>query len=491
MAGPLSFRDVFNYMMSGSIPVDVDKECGYPIVITAGDYRRIYDREGPGARAISIFSEACWDSDPEVIESEDSEDESDFEKAVTAYADDPNISLFSFLERLDIESGIGRFGAMLLGIDDGKALNEPVDGLPPDGINPSKEKLPMATTEHRLIYLRVFDESKVNITKTESDPASPRYGWPTEYSFTYADGKSQVVHWHRVHHVSDRIGEPYHEPRMMRIFNRLLDLKKNYGGSAQATWQGGFPGIAFAPKDMGEFQYEIDPESIQDAMEKYIRGLSRYIAVEGVEPKSMAVQVYDPTPHIEVQLKAVALTIGCPYRIYIGSEEAQLAGSQDLKNMNKRVTKRQKRYVTPVIVRRLITWLIQLRCLPEPAAMNEAKTDWVYDVKWCDREQVTESETVEIAAKTAEAIAKWVSSGSNTAIPLREFLTHVLKWDTEVVDQVVKAAEDALGDDGSGEDPNDITKPGDPPPKPTPFGDPNDPNNPDATDPTDQEDVAA
>ena len=70
----------------------------------------------------------------------------------------------SILARADVLSGIGRFGIILIGVDDGLDLSEPVEGMDMKGnkrLGNENEKI------RNLLFLRPFQESVVSIESVE------------------------------------------------------------------------------------------------------------------------------------------------------------------------------------------------------------------------------------------------------------------------------------------------------------------------------------
>ena len=122
---------------------DIDDECGYPKEISPQQYRYLYDREGIAQRVVSMFPTECWASDPMIRENEES-DSTEFEETWEAIQKEMN--LWHFLARADEMSGIGTFGILLLGLNDGKEMFMPVDGISETG-----EKV--GNAQHELLYL--------------------------------------------------------------------------------------------------------------------------------------------------------------------------------------------------------------------------------------------------------------------------------------------------------------------------------------------------
>ena len=418
---------------------DINHECGYPTSITKQNYRELYDRMGLASRVVNIFPEESWSLLPEINENED-EKETEFEKQWKEIQEEKHV--YQILKRIDVLSGIGRYGLLLIGIDDGKRLNEPVESINPvTGETMEGE----GTKERKLLYLKPFDESVVDITAREGDATSPRYGKPTKYSIKFENikdgttgGESKEVHWTRILHVTDnRISSDIvGEPRMKKVYNRLLDIRKVLGGSGEMFWKGGFPGISINVDPSATFSTEQQAD-MKTEMRNYSQSLQRYFSADGVDVKMLETQVADPRGNLDCQVDFICAALGIPKRIFVGSERGELASSQDSKAWNKRIAHRQEFYLTPLLIREFIDRLIALRVLP--VVDN-------YGITWPDLNAPSDSEIAEVAGKQTEAMSKYVAGTVDHLIPPREFLTMIMKFSDERADAIEKAVKGYAGD---------------------------------------------
>lgn len=120
---------------------NVDDECGYPKdgFWAADKYLALYEREPIANRAVQFMPKECWQRSPTVTEDEDAENITDFEQAIRElgsklngsswHEDDAAGALWALCLNADVQSRIGSYGIVLIGIDDGKDLSEPVDGI--------------------------------------------------------------------------------------------------------------------------------------------------------------------------------------------------------------------------------------------------------------------------------------------------------------------------------------------------------------------------
>lgn len=423
-------------------PKDIDSECGYPVWLTPDHYRVMYDREGIAARVVECEPEESWAMDPEVYEDDDPEVETPFEEAWDSICQEFN--LYHFLQRLDVISGIGQFGIMVVGIDDGEDLRMPVEGINDDGTW-------TAGKEHNLLYIRVFDESVVFVKVREIDITSPRYGLPKIYTVQFRDYPNwgvqageivaRDIHWTRVIHAADKrkMSEVYGIPRMQQVWNRLYDLRKVYSSSGEAFWKGAFPSLSFEINpELADQGLELDTESIKKEFEKYSNGMQRYLAVQGVTTKTIPPMVVDPSGTVEAHLKAIAISKGIPYRILFGSEEAKLAGTQDSRSWNKKLAKRQTKYLNPMIIRPFIDRLIAMGVLPEPEE---------YQIEWPDLNAPTDQDKSNIALADTQAMAAYVGGNVSMLMPPREYFTKIMGYSPDEADSILEAANEFSSDE--------------------------------------------
>lgn len=429
---------------------DIDKECGYPQEIGPELYHHSFEREGISNRLVRLYPEESWKHDPDVYETE--------EPAVTPFEEglktlNERFGLYSMMERIDIISGIGHYGVLLIGVKDGKSLETPAFGIERDGS--LSKKRPKDQTE--LLYLRPFDEVLADIESVEADETNPRFGQPLFYNIKFADTRprgmyhipstsgaaisdlsiTKKVHWTRVIHIADNrmTSEIFGTPRLKDVFNYLYDLRKILSGSGEMFWKGGYPGYSFevAPDNVG--QIEIDKDSMRKEMENFSNSLQRYMALVGVSAKSLAPQVADPRGHFDTQLDAICIAKGIPKRILMGSEQAQLASTQDKKTWNERLGHRQIRYLTPFVIRPVIDRLIALNVLPMPK-------DGKYIVEWPEVYSPSDDDIATTAFKRTQAIAQYLTSGGENLMPPKQFLTMILHFTAEEAEAILQAMDE-------------------------------------------------
>jgi hypothetical protein len=649
---------------------DVDKECGHPETgeLTAERYKELYDRFEIAERVVKLLPEECWNVQPQVIEDEDSDEDTEFEKTWkllgqsinghSYYQDDKAGNVWSYLKRVDTLSGIGHFGVLLMGFDDGKNLQEPVEGAMtynslvrnynPKGINqytvgdtvkfkdretqeekqgivtekkgvglrirtadmgiydrkthevtkvpfkPTANRQPMmpdcfmtveeertlrnlpnlnsqeemiinqmvqqrevvlntrslmATNaqtnpkatgkkpkgkqasgysglrqgdikapgvvgtdqqydamygalspynplgslagtdqqyfgvqfgaseqpsdkpsgkELNLLFLRPFEESLVQVVRYEWNVRNPRFGSPVMYRITLNDPREQhsgiglpmatvFVHWSRVIHVADNLNssEIFGVPRMRPVMNRLLDLIKVYGGDSEGYWRGCIPGLSLETHPQLGGDVTVDMADVRRQVENFYNGLQRALGFTGMSAKTLAPSVVDPSAHVDKQIEAICIAIGCPKRVFLGSERGELASSQDDAKWNDRLMGRQNGHITPHIIVPFIDRLISVGVLPEPKGQGEEGPRQGYSVRWPDLDSTTKSDRARIALTQTQAMQAYVAGNVEAILPLQDYYVKILGLTKEEAQAIIEGAQDvnegtqAYEDDGS------------------------------------------
>jgi hypothetical protein len=230
--------------------------------------------------------------------------------------------------------------------------------------------------------------------------------------------------------------EVYGVPRIQAVYNRLYDIRKVLSGSGEMFWKGAFPGYAFEVNpDLADV--EIDEDTLRESVQDYFNGLQRYMSLTGMQVKSLQPQVADPSSHIETQIKVLAMSMGVPHRIFMGTEEAKLAGQKDSEAWDKRMKKRQDKYLTPLVIRPFIDQLMGVGVLP----MVER-----YVVSWPDLSSPSEKDKAEVAKAKTEALSKYVAGNVEMVIPPLEFLTMIMDFEQEEAEAVLEAAEKLIAE---------------------------------------------
>lgn len=355
--------------------------------LSYGDFVERYNRKDIAGRIVDALPDATWRKKPIISENEDP-NPTDFEKTWVALEE--RLRCTHYFTRVDKLAGLGRYAVLLMGVKGGTALSSPLT------VNQFRDP-------SSLIYLSVFSEANATVKTWVDDPKSERFGKPNMYELDFStntDGFSGVgkreVHWTRIIHVAEDLleDEVHGRPRLERPFNLLEDLEKVVGGAAEMFYLGADRGIH---ADIRE-NFNIDDEEakkMDDELREYSEGLRRIIRTQGMDVNTIGGTVVDPSGAADKVLELIAGTTGIPKRILLGSEQGELASSQDETNFNGRVQERREDHAEPVILRPFIDRLIWLGMLKGPSDG--------YSVEWPSLFEVSDKEKVGIVKDLATA----------------------------------------------------------------------------------------
>lgn len=442
---------------------DLEAECGYPALeeaIQPALFAQLYNRDPIARRVTELFPKECFQVTPSVYETENKRT-TEFEEAWDSlgaqleetanygflddgedkeqegyFKDEEGSLIWDYLLRADILSGIGSFGVMFLGFDDGESPDQPV-----------KPKKGM-----KLNYIRVFSEENLQITSYNQDPTSPRYQFPQSYTITINDYRDQSsnsigapmstlnVHWSRCIHICDNrvSNEIFGVPRQKPVLNNILGLRKLLCGSPEMFWKGAFYGVSLETHPQLGGTPKLDRKGLKDQMEQYMNGLQRHILTSGMTAKTLAPNVADPSAHIQQQLNSIAIAINSPMRILMGSERGELASSQDDAAWNDRIKLRQRIYLTPRLIVPFANRLIQTGVLPKP---KEG-----FRVYWPDITSQSGQEKYQVASTMTQTIASFAQAEEviRKIMTPYDFYVEVMKFDDETATNLLANAEKEL-----------------------------------------------
>jgi hypothetical protein len=274
----------------------------------------------------------------------------------------------------------------------------------------------------RLIYLRPLHQGAFEISRRERDNGNVRYGLPVRYKLRTSQGEGEgtiPVPWQRVIHVAEEpIDDPaLGMPRLQRVLNRLMDMNKVVGASAELFWLyvGGIlqadidPNVSATPEELA---------ALEEQMSEAAHGLRRFLQTRGVDLKRISDSPPNPNDIFTPIKQIIAATAEIPERVLFGSERGELASSQDQREWGSRVSARQEQFAEPAILRPTLDRLMVLGVLPAAE----------YDVIWPPLSAPTEDEVADRATKFAQAIAAMAPAGAaDLVMPPWEFRETVLQ----------------------------------------------------------------
>jgi hypothetical protein len=281
----------------------------------------------------------------------------------------------------------------------------------------------------------------------EQNMMSPRFGQPTMYRITLNDPaqpftgvglplSSVEVHYSRIVHLVDNSMSPtsseiFGSPRMRPVLNNLIDLQKIYGACGEGYWKGAFATLAAETHPQLGGDVELDVTAMREQMKKWRDSLDRVLAATGVTWKTISPTITDPQSYVQNEIQAICVKLGCPLRIFMGSEQGVLAASQDAIAWMFRVRERRTNYLTPKVIVPLIDRLIVVGVLPTPER---------YSVGWDDAQRLTPMEEVQVSTGLTQAAAAYISGQVDQIWDPMTWLVEIVGWDQDRAKAAVKTA---------------------------------------------------
>lgn len=398
---------------------EVWKTLGYPdeVEIEFREFFGKYKRSDIAGRIVDAPAKTTWRRGFEIRELDEDgnpiegEGETDFEREVRDLFD--RTDFLSKAERLDRVAGIGRYAVMLIG--SAKAGQEDLqDPLEDDSLQDPED----------IVLFSVFREDHAEIEEFGSDPSEPTFELPTEYRLTLSAGEGdreevieQVHHSRVVHFADDPLEDDvFGRPRLERVFNRLEDVVKIAGGSAEMFWAN--VGGMLVAKAEGDVEFATEDKTEQEVLDEFADKLiaalheqRRAVGLKGMELEHIGAATPDPTGIFEVLQALLAAGSEIPKSVLFGTERGDVAKSHDLQEWFGRIEERQERRAGPKIVRETLNRLIDLEVLSEPENGYEVHFPSLHSLD--DQE---EAEILQAKANAGQAIAEAILSGGDRAV---------------------------------------------------------------------------
>lgn len=372
---------------------------GYQNVVTFNMCWAKYRRGGIAKRIVEMPADAIWSYPPAFKGS----------KALTSIIADleSRLSLWQTLNRADRLSAMDNYATILVGIDDGRGLDQPVN---PNRVN-------------KITYLQPYSASSLIVSQLNTDTSSLRFGKPLFYNLRQGqintqldnsiltrqtpllqNAQSSLVHYSRVIHIADGVleNEIFGSPRLLNVYNLLDDLLKVGGGSAEIYWLNARGGLHIdVDKDM-DLQEE-DEEALTAEVDDYVNNQRRVMRTRGVTVTPVNMTMSDPRMPFEVIISQLSGSTGIPQRLMLGSEAGQLASEQDRANWATTTKQRRQNFAEPHAIRPLLLTLVGMGILTEQDITST-------EVLWPEAFQMSPLERAQTSAQQARSAANLIKA---------------------------------------------------------------------------------
>ncbi|MGG4623982.1 DUF1073 domain-containing protein [Serratia odorifera] len=362
------------------------EEFGYPNNIGFDQYYRAYERNAVAHAAVHKLLDSCWADNPTIVdgdEHDEAKETSPWERAVTKLMQ----RHWPKIKDADRRNLVGRYSAILLQLKDGKEWSEPVDY--------SAVRL---LGDKALVKLIPAWETQIKPGNYDTDTLSDTYGQPASYNFNeqpvgddgaYGPVRSVQVHPSRVIILCEGSEDENMlsgVPLLRAGFNKLLDLEKTSGGSAEGFLKNASRQLGIQFDDKTDMSYIAEQakkagytdlgEAMNDKISKLNRGTDSALVTQSGTTSVLSVAAADPTPTWTVAANEFSATIQCPFTILFGQQTGRLASDEDKTDWAKRCNGRRWGFQSDV-VKRVIErfWTIGMIDPPKSGEVTLAWSD--------------------------------------------------------------------------------------------------------------------
>lgn len=366
------------------------------------NYWGLYERDPVAGRVVDMPPKTTWRTPPEVFEGEDQDKATAtaFEAAWTDLV--KRLKLWRQLERVDRLARVGRYAVLLLGVKGptDQELKEPMERM----VGGTKD----------LLYLACYAEKFAAIKTWEVDQKNPRFGLPLTYEINLSSGitafkdKKVLVHASRIIHVAEDplTDEVYGRPALKRILNPLSDLLKVTASTGEAYWQLAARILTGSIDPAVTEIKEGQMDSMGEALEEMVHDLRRQFVGQGVDLKWLTGEPPKASDALDVYKAMIAVGSGIAARILFGSEQGQLASSQDERAYFGMINERQEHHAEPMILRPFIDRLVEADGLPKPGVDG-------YNVVWPALFELSDKEIAEANLTRAKSAKELTPMGGD------------------------------------------------------------------------------
>lgn len=415
---------------------DIFKAAGYKGTLNFEDYMNFYRRNSISSRIIKAPPDATWREAPTIKDGGLGETLfTEQWKALVNFGQKPGMlndqkTIWHYTHRGDILAGIGCYGALVIGVNDGKDLSEPLEDV---SHRPASD----------LLYISSYDQANISVNEQETSFRSRRFGLPKSYNLSVIElpssetkGKTEEttdieVHWSRVVHIAEGLlnDEIFGTPRLEAVYNLLEDLIKVTAASGESAWQLMNKGLIASIRDGYTKPTGEAISATKDAMESFMNELQKVLQIQGADVTILGGEIVDPTGVIKSIISLVSAVTNIPQRILLGAEAGQLASSMDEINWANVIESRQVNFAEPIILRPLVNRFIHCGLLPPPQSGD-------FSFVWPSQLSLTDLEEAQLIAAQMGALAAAIGEDK---LPVETFLREFLKWSDKQIERLYKA----------------------------------------------------
>ena len=387
-------------------------EFGYPDNLEFDRYYRAYERNAVAHAAVHKLLDSCWADRPTIIdgdENQEADETNQWEASVTKLLN----RHWPKLKDADRRNLVGRYSALLIQFRDGREWKEPVDA--------AKVK---ALRDRAIVRFIPAWESQITPGSYITDTAREDYGQPEYYNFneqpvgddkTYGPPRNVRVHPDRIIILSEGSEDENMlagVPLLRAGYNKLLDLEKVSGGSAEGFLKNASRqlGIAFDKEtDMQMLKAQAEDagfknlgDALNDKIKRMNSGTDSALVMQAGQASVLSVAPADPSPTWTVTANEFAASIQIPFTILFGQQTGRLASDEDKADWAKRCNGRRFGFMSS-FVKAVIERMWTVGVIEAPSS-GEVTLAWSDLLAPSEKEKIANMQALaDVAQKTQQA----------------------------------------------------------------------------------------
>lgn len=390
-------------------------EFGYPSDVGFDQYYRAYERNAVAHAAVHKLLDSCWVDNPTIIDGEEKDESgetTEWERTVQKLLK----RHWAKLKDADRRNLVGRYSALLIQVKDGREWKDPINA----------DYIRSLGTERLKAVVKLIPawEAQIKPGNFDTDTMSETYGQPVMYNFneqpvgddgTYGPVRSVQVHPSRVIILCEGAEDENMLsgiPLLRAGYNKLLDIEKTSGGSAEGFLKNASRQLSIAFDESTQMEniarmaveagYKDLGEAMNDKMMKLNSGTDSALVTQSGTTSVLSVATADPTPTWTVAANEFSATIQCPFTILFGQQTGRLASDEDKTDWAKRCNGRRWGFMSDFITR-VIERFWEIGVI-DPPKSGEVTLAWSDLLAPSEKEKLANMATMaDIAQKTQQA----------------------------------------------------------------------------------------
>lgn len=380
------------------------RDFGFPERVDFDLLYQMYERNSLAKAAVDKTTRKTWQDPPWLLEKprDGSEGatkkETRLEKQIRQHF--TTIRFWTKVMEADRRSLVGKFGAVILRVADGKGTDEPLESVR-GGLDALVDVIPVW-------------EGQLRVSTFVTDQADINYGEPTMYEYdegaiqstsgtnTNQAGRARklTIHPSRII-IWSMDGTLDGESSLKAGVNDLITIEKIVGAGGEGFWKTAKASpilemdkeadMTKMAKAMG-----IPVDEIVDTMNKqaadWQAGFDELLILQGMTAKPMKVELPDPEHFFMNALQSFSASYDIPLKVLVGTQTGERASSEDASQWNQTCNFRRKNTVIPNI--------LQIVKRLESCGILKVNPEWFVD--WTDLTESTMLEKIDRAGKMAK-----------------------------------------------------------------------------------------